>query len=519
MNSEDIKKLPDIPKWFYWVFAGVLLIFLYNVIDVATPFITAAIIAWFLNIYVEFFEKLGLKRKLAVFISLLSCAILITTAVIFIIPPLVKQIVQINKSVKYQLTEIHKAGMAYESKQTSASLNSGNIDNIKNLVSTFLKGVYETYPIVKLNQYDENKLISFVESKQQEIITFVISFINDAVLNVSGFISRLFNLVLIPIFTCYFLAIIPNIKLRIRYLLDKNAYGSQIKTLINDIGDILDKYIRGTIFVMFLFGLAVGIGIYITSFFTGIKYSLFIGCLAGLLCIVPYVGLALIAITTAIIAWLTTGGSFSAVLISLLVLFVINFVFDNYLSPKIVGTTIGLHPLLSMFAMLSVGKLFGFWGLVFAVPCAAIVKIIMIKLYPVLFEPINLKNDEQNKKAQEKQKNACAVRIPIAHPNSESPFTIREALSEKEGPKQTNLPSFKSISKSLLPTRKRNKKQDERQLKIGRNTARKQPKVRSCLKSQQPEIKAQEQTEKTGNTVKQKINKAEKRPEENKKPT
>ena len=514
--------MPPIPQWFYWVFAGLLILFLVNVMDVAIPFIASAAIAWFLNIYAEFFEKKGMKRLPAVILSLTTCVVAVAVAFLFIIPPLANQIYQINNAATKKIAEIHQAGIQKKAAMPRENRPRGPqsiAQSAQELFSTYITGVYEKYPYLKNQIGDEKRLYEIFKSKQQEIASSILKFLNDAVLNISSFMTKLFNLILIPIFTCYFLAVFPDLRRRLDYVLGKVNYGQDIRKLLHDVIGMLESYVRGMAIVMVLFGTAVGTGCWILSLFTGAKYSLFIGCLSGLLCIVPYVGLILIMITAVTIAILTTGNNIIAGVLTLVVIFIINFMFDNFLSPRIVGKFTGLHPLISIFAMLAVGKIFGFWGLILGVPCAATVKIIMMKLYPVLFEPID-KDDEMRKKnkkemtegrntAPKKQENteekAEAETEPekaeartesgndgrndrrkekrqerkngdrknrtrkededndsdgftMRIPSSEdleSPFTMRETQSEKKGPEIMHLKTFKAITRSLLPPKKK----------------------------------------------------------------
>ena len=110
-----------IPKWISWGFILLIAILLFNTMDIVTSFLISAIIAWFLNIFAELLEKFGIKRELSVIISFSSCAILILTAILFIIPPLTKQVIQITSNVKTSIEEIHKAGLIAEE-------NNNNLD-------------------------------------------------------------------------------------------------------------------------------------------------------------------------------------------------------------------------------------------------------------------------------------------------------------------------------------------------------------------------------------------------------
>ena len=398
----------SMPKWVSWIFLIFIAILLFNTMDVATPFLIGAVIAWFLNLYAEFLEKIGLKRNLAVPISFGSCLILIITAILFIIPPLTNQVVQITNNIKTSIKEIHKAGLIAEQNKSGAKNlktkeTKNEVEKIEQAFYTFLHGLYEKFPILKEN-IQEEEVINYLISKQQEISNFIVTFINNAISNISSFLSHILNIILIPIFTFYFLVLMKPLKERINYILNKSPYASYIKNISENIVQVLENYIKGMFISSTLFGVTVGIGSYILSLFFHTKYSLVIGCVAIFLSVIPYIGMFLISIIAALIVYFTSGGNLIACIIMILMLQVINFTFDNYISPKIVGDSIGIHPLVSMFAMLAGGKLFGFWGLILGSPCAGILKIFMTKLYPTLFEEIpSSATTTEEKEAKEKE--------------------------------------------------------------------------------------------------------------------
>ncbi|MCQ2735781.1 MAG: AI-2E family transporter [bacterium] len=503
MENKDQNKLPAIPQWVCWVFAALIILFAIKVTEVMVPFIISAVLACFLNVFAEFFEKKGMRRSHAVTLSITACSVLIIMSFFFIIPPLIGQAYQLHKTASYAITEIHKAGI--KKQQTKIGALEKQAGDIKDTISAYIAGLYETYPEVKSIIGEELEIRELLKTKQQEIANSIFSFINETINNAAGFFSHVLYIVLMPIFTCYFLIIIPDLRKRFEYVMSKNMYGAQIKDIISRIIDMINHYIRGMSIVMVMYGTAVGVSCWVMSLFSGAKYSLIIGFASGILCVIPYVGQAAIYIMAASIIYCTSG-SVMASAISVPVIFAVNFISDNYVSPKIVGNQTGLHPLIAMFAMLSAGKVFGFWGMVLGVPMAGAVKIIMMQLYPVLFENMDPKekkqNDEriarakikaptrgfenpkekkQNDGKQEKSSQAetinkkkkkfrdpeedrepSSIRIP-AGDDSESPFTLRETRSEKRGPEIMKLKTFKAITKSLLPPKhKEDKKQDNK---------------------------------------------------------
>lgn len=477
MENKDQNKLPAIPQWVCWVFAALIILFAIKVTDVMVPFIISAVLACFLNVFAEFFEKKGMRRGHAVTLSITACSVLIIMSFFFIIPPLIGQAYQLHKTASYAITEIHKAGIK---KQTQIGALEKQAGDIKDTISAYIAGLYETYPEVKSIIGEELEIRELLKTKQQEIANSIFSFINETISNAAAFFSHFLYIVLMPIFTCYFLIIIPDLRKRFEYVMSKNMYGAQIKDIISRIIDMINHYIRGMSIVMVMYGTAVGVSCWGMSLFSGAKYSLIIGFASGILCVIPYIGQAAIYIMAASIIYCTSG-SVMASAISVPVIFAVNFISDNYVSPKIVGNQTGLHPLIAMFAMLSAGKVFGFWGMLLGVPMAGAVKIIMMQLYPVLFENMDPKEKQENDGKQEKSCQATtsnkkkkkfrdpeedrepsSIRIP-AGDDSESPFTLRETRSEKRGPEIMKLKTFKAITKSLLPPKhKEDNKQDKK---------------------------------------------------------
>ena len=83
-----------------------------------------------------------------------------------------------------------------------------------------------------------------------------------------------------------------------------------------------------------------------------------------------------------------------------------NQIFDLFISPKVLGKSVGLHPVLSLFAMLAGGQLFGFVGMILAVPLGASVQEIIFEIFPILKKPINELTEIKRVDETDKQKNS-----------------------------------------------------------------------------------------------------------------
>jgi predicted PurR-regulated permease PerM len=152
------------------------------------------------------------------------------------------------------------------------------------------------------------------------------------------------------------------------FVSEKNR--ENFREIVIEIDRILSNFIRGRIIVCFIVGALITIGLYLLN----IKFYLIIGLVSGLLNFIPYLG----PIVGWVLSLLFVIGKPWSILILVTVLFVgVNQIEAIWLNPKILGKELGLHPLTVIFSILVFGGLLGFLGILFAVPLAAILKVIM----------------------------------------------------------------------------------------------------------------------------------------------
>jgi predicted PurR-regulated permease PerM len=108
-----------------------------------------------------------------------------------------------------------------------------------------------------------------------------------------------------------------------------------------------------------------------------VKYAVIIGIIGGILNIIPYFGPFLGMIPAFLVAF-ATGGIWRAI-IAVLAILAIQQIDSNYIYPKIVGTSIGLHPLFVLLAVSFFGYLWGVLGMLLAVPIACIVQVVVVR--------------------------------------------------------------------------------------------------------------------------------------------
>ena len=145
-----------------------------------------------------------------------------------------------------------------------------------------------------------------------------------------------------------------------------------IKDLLKQIDAKISGFVRGQISVAVILGIAYAIALTIA----GLKYGALIGLAAGLLSIIPMVGSAIGLVVSIVVAYFQ---SFDLTYVAIIaaIFFAGQIIEGNILSPKIVGDSVGLHPLWVFFALLAGGALFGVLGMLLAVPVAAIAGVLL----------------------------------------------------------------------------------------------------------------------------------------------
>ncbi len=179
------------------------------------------------------------------------------------------------------------------------------------------------------------------------------------------------NLVLIPVVTFYYLRDWDKILLQLKNIIP-NKYRPTVVKLANQCDEVLGAFFRGQLLVMLGLCLIYSIGLMTI----GLKLGLIIGLIGGILSIVPYLGSAFVLIGASIAA-LVQFGEMNA-LIGVLIVFLIGQTIEGYiLTPYLVGERIGLHPVAVIFAIMAGGTLFGFFGILLALPAAAVIMVLL----------------------------------------------------------------------------------------------------------------------------------------------
>jgi predicted PurR-regulated permease PerM len=183
--------------------------------------------------------------------------------------------------------------------------------------------------------------------------------------------AAVLSLFLVPILTFYLLRDWDSIMVRLGALIPSRQRDTVVR-LAKDTDDVLGGFLRGQLMVMFALAVLYSIGLTIS----GVKFAIAIGVVSGLVSFVPYLGLifgiALASLTVALEPaplWPLVGivATFS----------IAQMIEGSILTPKLVGDRIGLHPVIIIFAVAAGGQLFGFFGILLALPAAAVLSVLV----------------------------------------------------------------------------------------------------------------------------------------------
>jgi len=251
-------------------------------------------------------------------------------------------------------------------------------------------------------EYLENLLSSSGISQAQlnavrdQILSFVSSFVSSRASNflpfLTGFFDFLIDIVLVAIMSIYFVMDGSRITGWLRNNLPR---AMRINFLLDTIERVVGGYIRGQLSLAVLIGLLVGVGMALFH----VPYAILLGVLAFVLAFIPILGTIVSGAICTLLA-LTQGW---LIALGVLVYFIaVHVIESDIVGPRIVGDAIGLHPIVSMAALIAGSELFGIWGVLFASPIAGVLQALLVALWiewrathPEQFEQTKLEVTEQ----------------------------------------------------------------------------------------------------------------------------
>lgn len=331
-------------SWLWLLLAAALCLLLYLLAPILMPFAAGAMLAYLGNPLVKRLIRLGMSRNWAVGLTFFALVSVVVVVLVFLTPMLWKQVLYIEAKLPTLLRWINREAIPWLEHHLHIDIDR-RID--MQLVGEWLSGYW-----------------SETGTAAGDMLTRVArSSLN--ILNLLGLLS------LIPVVTFYFLLDWDDVLARIRDLLPRHIEPT-VSRLARECDEVLAAFLRGQLLVMVSLGVIYAVGLEIV----GLNLALIIGMVAGLGSIIPYFGFA-IGIVAATIAAIVQFGDFQAVLLVWAVFALGQGIEGWVLQPYFVGDRIGLHPVAVIFAIMAGGQLFGFVGMLLALPVAAVIMVLL----------------------------------------------------------------------------------------------------------------------------------------------
>lgn len=328
----------------FWLISAVILaIFLYVFSGILLPFVAGMVLAYFLDPVADRLQRLGLSRLMATIVILFAFIVVLVLAFVILIPVLASQMADFASKLPEYLTRL------------------------QTLITSFDPRWLEEKFGVDANGLREG-LNSLLTSGFGLLTTVFTSIWSSGVALVS--VVSLF--VVTPVVAFYMLLDWDRMVAIVDSWVPRD-YVQTVRAIANDINTATAGFVRGQGTLCLVLGAMYATGLTLT----GLNFGILIGLFAGLISFIPYVG-SLTGLVLAVgVAFVQFWPDWTMVAAVAGVFFVGQFIEGNILQPRLVGKSVGLHPVWLMFSLFAFGALFGFVGLLIAVPASAAVAVLV----------------------------------------------------------------------------------------------------------------------------------------------
>lgn len=308
---------------------------LYQLAPVLTPFLFAAILAYMLNPGVDALARWRVPRWLAAMLMIVAVITAAVLLVLIILPVLQQEILHLQQKLPQLLGRLNQV-VAPKLQQ----LFGIRIDFSANSLRRLISGQWAT----------------------EDIVTTVLASLRVGSVALLGWLANLF---LVPVVLFYLLVDWHSLLRRIGGTVPRR-WSPLVSDMATEIDGLLAQFLRGQMLVMLLLAVYYSTALAIAGFDVALPVGLF----TGLLAFVPYLGFS-IGLLLALLAAVLEFSSWAGV-IAVAIIYGLGQLLETYvLTPRLVGERIGLHPLAVIFALLVFGELFGFFGVLLALPASA----------------------------------------------------------------------------------------------------------------------------------------------------
>lgn len=331
-------------QFYFWIIGLVVfLLFLWVFSEILLPFIAGMVLAYFLDPVADKLQKLGVSRLVATILILIGFVLVFVLFLMVLVPVLATQIADFLERLPVLVQKLQALVASTESTW------------LRDLIGIEGKSL-------------QDNLGTLMKEGAGWISKVLASLWNSG----KSLVSVISLLVVTPVVAFYLLYDWDRMVERIDECLPRD-HQATIRSIFNDIDKAVAGFVRGQGTLCMILGLFYGLSLTII----GLNFGLLIGLFAGLISFIPFVG-SIVGLSLSLgVALVQFWPEFWPILLTAAIFFLGQFLEGNILQPKLVGESVGLHPVWLMFALFAFGYLFGFTGMLIAVPAAAAVGVIV----------------------------------------------------------------------------------------------------------------------------------------------
>ncbi len=316
---------------------------MYLLAPILTPFVIAALLAYLGDPLTDRLQALGLPRTWAVVVVFSGLLLVLAAIITVLVPVISEQIKALADAIPRYVDWANTVVIPWVARRLAIDISQFDLDALRTTLSQNIR-------------------------EAGGAAANILSYITRSGVLLVGWIL---NLLLIPVVAFYLLRDWDLLVESIRSLLPRRIEPT-ITDLAREANDVLSAFVRGQFLVMIALGTIYSTGLGLA----GVEFALLIGLFAGLVSFVPYLGV-IVGLALASVAVLFQTQDVLQLTWVILVFGIGQLLEGFVLTPWLVGDRIGLHPVVVIFAVLAGGQLFGFFGVLLALPAAAVLAVLV----------------------------------------------------------------------------------------------------------------------------------------------
>ena len=339
--------MSSLEKTFALLLLGASLVAIYLLQPILTPFLVGIALAYLGDPIVDRLETLGIGRTIGVLIVFVAFLLLFTGALLIVVPVLFREIGALIRDIPALIIGLQQTASPYLMEAFGIDPFDFNLELLKTRIT----------------------------SDWQETGGMVGRVLSEITRSGVALLIAIANVALTPVVAFYMLRDWDQMMQRMREMIPRDLVDSTVR-LLTECDEVLSSFLRGQMLIMILLGFIYTLGLMVV----GLKLALLIGMLAGLASIVPYLGFFVGIFAATLAAFFQFHDAIHLVYVG--IVFGVGQMLESMvLTPWLVGDRIGLHPVAVIFAVLAGGQLFGFVGVLLALPAAAVIMVFVRHLH------------------------------------------------------------------------------------------------------------------------------------------